>query len=143
MLLLLCAGVLPGAVDYYITGPLQRKRAQAITKADLKLGKLLGSGGFGSVYKAVLTNEDGTTSNVIVKKVDIALYHLPFQTSTFTAQSCACSQTFPPSTFKQYRSLSCVLQLVQQLLNHSMSPYSTARFYRSCCPASSAGKGVW
>jgi hypothetical protein len=26
------AGVLPGAVDYYITGPLQRRRAAAITK---------------------------------------------------------------------------------------------------------------
>jgi len=36
---------------------------------DLKLGKLLGSGGFGSVYKATLTEEDGSTKNVIVKKV--------------------------------------------------------------------------
>jgi hypothetical protein len=36
---------------------------------DLKLGKRLGSGGFGSVYKATLTNEDGTTTPVIVKKV--------------------------------------------------------------------------
>lgn len=36
---------------------------------DLKLGKLLGSGGFGSVYKATLTEEDGTTTPVVVKKV--------------------------------------------------------------------------
>jgi hypothetical protein len=35
---------------------------------DLKLGKRLGSGGFGSVYKATLTNEDGSTTPVIVKK---------------------------------------------------------------------------
>ncbi|WIA41568.1 hypothetical protein OEZ86_008933 [Tetradesmus obliquus] len=61
-------GVLPGAVDYYITGPLQRRRSAAITKDDLKLGKRLGSGGFGSVYKATLTNEDGSTTPVIVKK---------------------------------------------------------------------------
>lgn len=65
------SGVLPGAVDYYINGPLQRKRQQAMSKSDLKLGKLLGSGGFGSVYKAVLTNEDGSTSNVVVKKVKV------------------------------------------------------------------------
>jgi hypothetical protein len=38
---------------------------------DLKLGKLLGSGGFGSVYKATLTNEDGTTTPVVVKKVRV------------------------------------------------------------------------
>jgi hypothetical protein len=38
---------------------------------DLKLGKLLGSGGFGSVYKATLTNEDGTTTPVVVKKVGV------------------------------------------------------------------------
>ncbi|KAF6258518.1 kinase-like domain-containing protein [Scenedesmus sp. NREL 46B-D3] len=61
-------GVLPGAVDYYITGPLQRRRSAAITKDDLKLGKRLGAGGFGSVYKATLTNEDGTTTPAIVKK---------------------------------------------------------------------------
>lgn len=38
----------------------------------MKLGKRLGSGGFGSVYKATLTNEDGSTSSVIVKKVGTA-----------------------------------------------------------------------
>jgi hypothetical protein len=38
---------------------------------DLKLGKLLGSGGFGSVYKATLTEEDGTQTPVVVKKVRI------------------------------------------------------------------------
>lgn len=36
---------------------------------DLKLGKLLGSGGFGSVYKATLSQDDGSTVPVIVKKV--------------------------------------------------------------------------
>lgn len=36
---------------------------------DLKLGKLLGSGGFGSVYKATLREEDGSDTPVIVKKV--------------------------------------------------------------------------
>jgi hypothetical protein len=39
---------------------------------DLKLGKLLGSGGFGSVYKATLTEEDGTQTPVVVKKVRMA-----------------------------------------------------------------------
>ncbi len=38
---------------------------------DLKLGKLLGSGGFGSVYKATLTEEDGSTTPVVVKKVGV------------------------------------------------------------------------
>lgn len=61
-------GVLPGAVDYYLSAPLMRRKKSVIGKDDLKLGKLLGSGGFGSVYKATLTEEDGSTKNVIVKK---------------------------------------------------------------------------
>jgi hypothetical protein len=39
---------------------------------DIRLGKRLGSGGFGSVFKGTLTQEDGTTSSVIVKKVTVA-----------------------------------------------------------------------
>lgn len=38
-------------------------------QGDIKIGKRLGIGGFGSVYKADLKEDDGTTTPVIVKKV--------------------------------------------------------------------------
>ncbi len=40
-----------------------------LLQEDIKLGKKLGSGGFGSVYKGELLDEDGSTTAVVVKKV--------------------------------------------------------------------------
>lgn len=67
--LFLTPGVLPGFIDYYILGPGQRALyAKAYGMEDLVLGKRLGSGGFGSVFKAQLKEEDGTMQPVVVKK---------------------------------------------------------------------------
>ncbi|KAI8474239.1 MAG: kinase-like domain-containing protein [Monoraphidium minutum] len=63
-------GVLPGAYDYYIGSRLQAKKLRAIDKSDLTLGKKLGSGAFGSVYRATMTPEapGAPPADVIVKK---------------------------------------------------------------------------
>lgn len=58
-------GVLAGAVDYYILAPWQRYFGDnAYTKDDIKLGRKVATGGFGTVFRGEL--EDGTS--VIVKK---------------------------------------------------------------------------
>lgn len=61
-------GVLPGFFDYYFASAMQKKRA--FDKSDLTLGKKLGSGAFGSVYKATLAPEEpgGAPTEVVVKK---------------------------------------------------------------------------
>ncbi|GLC41994.1 Serine/threonine-protein kinase STN7, chloroplastic [Pleodorina starrii] len=66
--LLLPPGVLPGAIDYYIKAPLKRKEARAIDKNDIILGKRLGTGGFGTVYKGELKEEGGGRTPIIIKK---------------------------------------------------------------------------
>lgn len=52
----LCAkpGVVVGAFDYYIAAPLQRATQQVYTKDDFVIGKKVGGGGFGTVYRALL-----------------------------------------------------------------------------------------
>ena len=44
---------------------------------DIKVGKKIGSGGFGNVYLADLVKDDGTTESIVVKKVAylVALYY--------------------------------------------------------------------
>lgn len=63
-------GVLPGAYDYYVASRLQQKRQRPVDKADLTLGRKLGSGAFGSAFKATLAPEapGGAPAAVIVKK---------------------------------------------------------------------------
>lgn len=46
--------MLAGAVDFYILAPLYNLRARAYCKSDIILGKKLGEGGFGAVYRADL-----------------------------------------------------------------------------------------
>ena len=52
-------GVLPGAYDYYVRTPLYRRYGgagspRALDREDLVLGRRLGAGGFGDVYRATL-----------------------------------------------------------------------------------------
>ena len=63
-------GVLPGAYDYYVGARLQQRRQRAVGKSDLSLGRKLGSGAFGSAFKATLAPEEpgGEPVPVIVKK---------------------------------------------------------------------------
>ncbi|GLI62557.1 hypothetical protein VaNZ11_005225 [Volvox africanus] len=66
--LVLPPGVLPGAIDYYIKAPLKRKESKAIDKNDIILGKRLGTGGFGTVFKGELKEERGGRTPIIIKK---------------------------------------------------------------------------
>ncbi|PNW87375.1 hypothetical protein CHLRE_02g120250v5 [Chlamydomonas reinhardtii] len=66
--LFLPPGVLPGAIDYYIRAPLKRKQTKAIDKNDIVLGKRLGTGGFGTVFKGELKEEGGVKTSIIIKK---------------------------------------------------------------------------
>ena len=62
-------GVLPGFVDTYIQAPIQRFRAKAYGKEDIKMGKKLATGGFGTVYLGELVDpDDGKVTPVVVKK---------------------------------------------------------------------------
>ncbi|GIM05771.1 hypothetical protein Vretimale_10236 [Volvox reticuliferus] len=66
--LVLPPGVLPGAIDYYIKAPMKRKESTAIDKNDIILGKRLGTGGFGTVFKGELKEEKGGRTPIIIKK---------------------------------------------------------------------------
>ncbi|KAG2452996.1 hypothetical protein HYH02_002333 [Chlamydomonas schloesseri] len=66
--LFLPPGVLPGAIDYYIRAPLKAKQTKAIDKNDIVLGKRLGTGGFGTVFKGELKEEGGVKTPIIIKK---------------------------------------------------------------------------
>eukprot|EP01025_Chloroclados_australasicus_P025117 TRINITY_DN2509_c0_g2_i1.p1 TRINITY_DN2509_c0_g2~~TRINITY_DN2509_c0_g2_i1.p1 ORF type:complete len:637 (-),score=76.78 TRINITY_DN2509_c0_g2_i1:453-2249(-) len=62
-------GVLQGFWDTYILATYQRKFGlKAYTKDDIKIGKQLAKGGFGTVYKATLQQDDGNLRDIIVKK---------------------------------------------------------------------------
>ncbi|PRW20521.1 Serine threonine- kinase chloroplastic [Chlorella sorokiniana] len=63
-------GVLAGAIDTYIKAPLQRRSAKVYAKEDFEMGRKLASGGFGTVYRAVLSDPDGVEAprDVLVKK---------------------------------------------------------------------------
>ena len=62
-------GVLPGLVDTYVAAPLQRLRARAYGREDIAVGKKIATGGFGTVYRADVTDpESGETFAAIVKK---------------------------------------------------------------------------
>lgn len=52
--LLLTPGVIQGAIDYYVSAPLQRNRIKAFGKEDIRLGKKLAAGGFGTVFRGDL-----------------------------------------------------------------------------------------
>lgn len=59
-------GVAAGFVDYYISGPLQRlSEGAAYGKDDIKLGRKLATGGFGTVFRGELLDSG---EQVIVKK---------------------------------------------------------------------------
>lgn len=59
-------GVAAGFVDFYISGPLQRlKEGAAYGKDDIKLGRKLATGGFGTVFRGELLDSG---EQVIVKK---------------------------------------------------------------------------
>lgn len=59
-------GVAAGFVDYYISGPLQRlSERAAYGKDDIKVGRKLATGGFGTVYRGELLDSG---EQVIVKK---------------------------------------------------------------------------
>ncbi|KAK9816689.1 hypothetical protein WJX72_003731 [[Myrmecia] bisecta] len=63
-------GVLMGAIDYYILDKIQRlTNVKVYTKDDIKLGRKLAVGGFGTVYRGDLYSDDkGSPKEVIVKK---------------------------------------------------------------------------
>eukprot|EP01023_Acetabularia_acetabulum_P009110 TRINITY_DN14028_c0_g1_i1.p1 TRINITY_DN14028_c0_g1~~TRINITY_DN14028_c0_g1_i1.p1 ORF type:complete len:585 (-),score=71.46 TRINITY_DN14028_c0_g1_i1:332-2086(-) len=69
----LCAtpGVLQGFWDTYFVAAYQRKfELKPYTKDDITMGKKLATGGFGTVYKGTLTEDDGEERQVIVKKAN-------------------------------------------------------------------------
>lgn len=66
--LFITPGVIPGVIDFWLSAALQRSNAKVYDKTDLKLGKKLGGGGFGLVYKADLKTEDGKMVSTVVKK---------------------------------------------------------------------------
>ncbi|KAK9909952.1 hypothetical protein WJX75_009980 [Coccomyxa subellipsoidea] len=64
-------GVLAGAIDYYILDKFQRlTNTKTYTKENLRLGKKLATGGFGTVYRADLVDDEepGPQRPVVVKK---------------------------------------------------------------------------
>jgi len=64
-------GVVQGFWDTYVMAPYERKfKFQAYTKDDIKIGKKLATGGFGTVYKATLQDDNGEERDVIVKKAN-------------------------------------------------------------------------
>lgn len=62
-------GVLAGFADMYVAAPLQRLRTKAYGRDDIKLGKKIATGGFGTVYLGELADPvSGEVTSVVVKK---------------------------------------------------------------------------
>jgi len=66
-------GVLAGAWDYYVGAKIQRAKAKAFGQEDIKLGKKLAQGGFGTVFKAELIEDDEITPIVVKKAVEFGV----------------------------------------------------------------------
>lgn len=66
--LFLPPGVLPGILDMYLFSAVYRKNSKVYSKENILFGRQLASGGFGTVYKANLREDDGTLTPVVVKK---------------------------------------------------------------------------
>lgn len=61
-------GVLQGMVDTYVSAPLQRFQTPAYCLDDVKVGKKLAVGGFGTVYMGELLSGKAATKKIILKK---------------------------------------------------------------------------
>lgn len=61
-------GVLQGMVDTYVSAPIQRFRTPAYCLDDVKVGKRIAAGGFGTVYRGELIGNASTQRPVILKK---------------------------------------------------------------------------
>jgi serine/threonine protein kinase len=61
-------GVLQGMVDTYVSAPLQRLQTPAYCLDDVKVGKKLAVGGFGTVYTGELLYGKAANTKVILKK---------------------------------------------------------------------------
>lgn len=59
-------GVVPGFWDMFIFAPLERRLRPSLSKDDLKLGKKLGEGAYGSVFRATIDDKPG--EEFVVKK---------------------------------------------------------------------------
>ncbi|GMH32543.1 hypothetical protein BSKO_00377 [Bryopsis sp. KO-2023] len=66
--LLATPGVLQGLVDTYVLAPLQRLRTKVYSEEDIIIGRKLAAGGFGVVYRAELVEEDGSKTDIVLKK---------------------------------------------------------------------------
>eukprot|EP00245_Coleochaete_scutata_P015400 TRINITY_DN6852_c0_g1_i1.p1 TRINITY_DN6852_c0_g1~~TRINITY_DN6852_c0_g1_i1.p1 ORF type:complete len:616 (+),score=126.74 TRINITY_DN6852_c0_g1_i1:168-2015(+) len=61
-------GVAPGFWDMFVLAPLEEKRSKKYKKDDFALGKKLGEGAYGTVYRAVL--KDGQEGELVVKRAN-------------------------------------------------------------------------
>lgn len=61
-------GIFPGFIDYYFLAPLFSAFRKKLDVKDISLGKVLGTGGFGRVYKATLTKGQSRGEDIVVKK---------------------------------------------------------------------------
>jgi len=61
-------GILPGFLDYYFLAPLSGLLRKKLSSEDIYLGRSLGAGGFGKVYKAKLRQATGEDAEIVVKK---------------------------------------------------------------------------
>eukprot|EP00798_Chlamydomonas_sp_ICE-L_P022287 gene22287-29365_t len=57
-------GPIPGAIDYYINSKIYRNNAKNISRDDIRLGRKLASGGFGSVFSATLKDKNNTEDDI-------------------------------------------------------------------------------
>ncbi|CAI5960096.1 unnamed protein product [Closterium sp. NIES-64] len=59
-------GVVPGFFDMFVYGPIERKIRPQLKKSDVKLGRKLGEGAYGSVFRATIADKPG--EEFVVKK---------------------------------------------------------------------------